>query len=358
MPSKRDQTLKRWRARMPGAKDLPFAVDRAGLYRVGELYKGYRPHDPQSWTRTFDHAVYCWTLGPDGKARKLDATDAVAERLHDTAIGKATADFLDKAACKVIGIMGGHDVARDAPEFRQVAQIARRLQRLGFAIVTGGGPGLMEAANFGAFMAPYSDTQFKDALAHLGANASGTDHPGWIASAAAVRAKLLGTWNGRERRESFSLGIPTWYYGNEPPNLFASHSGKYFFNSVREDGLLVIADGGIIFGPGSAGTVQEIFQDAPFNFYRTGEAAPMVLLGSHFWNPGRGRKAKDDAKPAWPLLSAMARQAKLPFDRAILLSDDSEAIVAFLARGGARRRAEKTEARRMHMLKGRSLSPL
>ena len=45
-----------------------------------------------------------------------------------------------------------------------------------------------------------------------------------------------------ELPESVSLGIPTWYYGNEPPNLFASHAGKYFFNSVREDGLVSIAD--------------------------------------------------------------------------------------------------------------------
>lgn len=349
--------MKRWRALMPGAKDLPFAVDRTGLYRVGDLYKGYRPRASESWTETFDHAVYCWTLGPDGKARKLDATDAVAERLHDTAIGKATSDFLDKAGAKVIGIMGGHDVARDAPEFRQVADIARRLQRRGFTIVTGGGPGLMEAANFGAFMAPYRDKEFREALAVLAAHACGADHAAWIASAAAVRTMLLGAWNGREMRESFSLGIPTWYYGNEPPNLFASHSGKYFFNSVREDGLLAIADGGIVFGPGNAGTVQEIFQDAPLNFYRTEQSAttPMVLLGTHFWNPRRA-KTKDGAKPAWPLLSAMARQAKLPFDHAILLSDDSDAIVAFLAKGGARRRVEKTEARRMHMLKGRGLA--
>jgi hypothetical protein len=215
----------------------------------------------------------------------------------------------------------------------------------------------MEAANFGAFMAPYGDKAFREALAVLAAHACGADHAVWIASAAGVRATLLGSWAARERRESWSLGIPTWYYGNEPPNLFASHSGKYFFNSVREDGLLAIADGGIVFGPGSAGTVQEIFQDAPLNFYRTEESAttPMVLLGIDFWNP-KGGKTKDGAKPAWPLLSAMARQAKLPFDRAILLSDDSDAIVAFLAKGSARRRIEKTEARRMHMLNGRGLA--
>ncbi len=59
-----------------------------------------------------------------------------------------------------------------------------------------------------------------------------------------------------------SIGIPTWLYGHEPPAPFATHIAKYFANSVREDGLLTIAKHGVIFAPGSAGTTQEIFQDA------------------------------------------------------------------------------------------------
>jgi predicted Rossmann-fold nucleotide-binding protein len=355
--TRKDKALARWRAAMPGTKALPFRIDRTKLYRVGELYRGYRPRTPESWTRTFDHAVYCWTLGADGKARKLGAADTVAERLHDTAIGRATEDFLKMCGRKVVGIMGGHDTPRNAPEYHKVADIARRLQRRGFTIVTGGGPGLMEAANFGAFMACYSDKAFARALAMLGEHPSATDHAAWIASAAQIRAGLLGTWNGREKRGSWSLGIPTWYYGNEPPNLFASHSGKYFFNSVREDGLITIADGGIVFGPGKAGTVQEIFQNAPLNYYRTAEAAttPMVLLGVEFWNPKT--QGGVDHKPAWPLLQALARQADLPFDDAILLSDDCDAIVALIAKGGARRRAPKAaDAVREGKLRGRAMA--
>ena len=357
MTADRDKALTLWRAAMPGADALPFRIDRTRLYRIGELYRFYRPRAPESWTRSFDHAVYCWTLGADGKARKLGAADTVAERLHDTAIGRATEDFLDACGRKVVGIMGGHDTPRDAPEFRKVAEIARRLQRRGFTIVTGGGPGLMEAANFGAFMAPYRAAAFDAALAMLAAHPAAGDHAAWIASAASVRARLLGRWNGRERRESWSLGIPTWYYGNEPPNLFASHSGKYFFNSVREDGLITIADGGIIFGPGKAGTVQEIFQNAPLNYYRTdGTAAtPMVLLGTRFWNPKKPGGAQ--AKPAWPLLRALARQADLPFGDAVLLSDDCDAIVALIAKGGSRRRVTTAaDAARQGKLRGRAMA--
>ena len=81
-----------------------------------------------------------------------------------------------------------------------------------------------------------------------------------------------------------SLGIPTWFYGHEPPNMFATRIAKYFANSIRESVLLACSGGGIIFLPGAAGTVQEIFQDACENYYASAEAvAPMVLVGRRHW---------------------------------------------------------------------------
>ena len=42
--------------------------------------------------------------------------------------------------------------------------------------------------------------------------------------------------------------------------------------------------GGIIFSPGSAGTLQEIFQEAVQNHYLTyGYSSPMIFLGKEFW---------------------------------------------------------------------------
>ena len=66
----------------------------------------------------------------------------------------------------------------------------------------------------------------------------------------------------RQQTKYVSLGIPTWLYGHEPSTPFATHIAKYFVNSVREDTILTVAYGGIIFTPGSAGTLQEIFQEA------------------------------------------------------------------------------------------------
>jgi predicted Rossmann-fold nucleotide-binding protein len=81
-----------------------------------------------------------------------------------------------------------------------------------------------------------------------------------------------------------SLGVPTWLYGHEPATPFASHIAKYFDNSTREDSILTIAKGGVIYSPGSAGTMQEIFQDAVQNHYLSfGYASPMIFLGEDYW---------------------------------------------------------------------------
>ena len=96
-----------------------------------------------------------------------------------------------------------------------------------------------------------------------------------------------------------SLGIPTWHYGHEPPNPFSSAIAKYFRNAIREDVLLQVCRGGIVFLPGAAGTVQELFQAACSNYYASAETvAPMVLVGREHWT---------DVLPAWPLVSVLAR---------------------------------------------------
>jgi hypothetical protein len=130
---------------------------------------------------------------------------------------------------------------------------------------------------------------------------------------------------------STSLGIPTWFYGHEPPNVFATHIAKYFENSLREEGLLAIATHGILFANGNAGTVQEIFQDACQNYYSSyGHQSPMVLLGSNFWDltPDSSGNFRAKSKPAWQLLRHLARVGG--FEHLVTLTDDPEvALQAF-----------------------------
>jgi ferredoxin len=105
---------------------------------------------------------------------------------------------------------------------------------------------------------------------------------------------------------SRNVGIPTWFYGDEPPNVFATDIAKYFENSIREEGLLAVALAGVIFAEDNAGTVQEIFQDAFQNYYRTYDEmkSPMILFGVDYWaSPDMIRHSPTDKrKRVYPLL--------------------------------------------------------
>ena len=115
--------------------------------------------------------------------------------------------------------------------------------------------------------------------------------------------------------ETHDIGVPTWFYGHEPATPFAAHIAKYFDNSIREDGLLTIAKGGVIFAPGSAGTMQEIFQDAAQNHYCThGYASPMVFLGTDYWT---------QQLPVYPFLQQLLEAGRYQ-NLMLSLTDDVE----------------------------------
>ncbi len=117
-----------------------------------------------------------------------------------------------------------------------------------------------------------------------------------------------------------SLGIPTWHYGHEPPNAFSSVVAKYFRNAIREDVLLEVCRGGIVFLPGAAGTVQEVFQAACTNYYaEEADVAPMLFVGRQYWT---------ETLPAWPLVSALADGR--PLATAARLLDDTAEVHGLL----------------------------
>jgi predicted Rossmann-fold nucleotide-binding protein len=117
--------------------------------------------------------------------------------------------------------------------------------------------------------------------------------PLWLVKAFEVRERFP-----KQNERITDIGIPTWLYGHEQATPFASLIAKYFENSVREEGLLALAFGGIIYSPGSAGTVQEIFQDATQNHYKSYDlASPMIFLNQDFWIR---------QKPVYPLLHKLA----------------------------------------------------
>jgi predicted Rossmann-fold nucleotide-binding protein len=74
----------------------------------------------------------------------------------------ALGDYLENKT--PVGIMGGHKLQRQSKQYRRVVMLARQLAQLGFLVVTGGGPGAMEAANLGAYLADRSDDAVDEAL--------------------------------------------------------------------------------------------------------------------------------------------------------------------------------------------------
>jgi len=304
----------------PELPGLPFEPFRPRLYTPEELYDGFDPARPESYRDTLDARVYAhWQ--ETGGASPPSLLETLARRLHDHAVEDALEEVLEELGgpTRVVAVMGGHSLARDDPAYRQVVHLARRLTRGGFVMASGGGPGAMEAANLGAWLAPRPEDAVDAAVDALAA-APTYRHPRWLAAAFEVRARF--PLAPSEHAAGASLGIPTWLYGHEPPNAFATHVAKYFANAVREEGLLALARGGVVFSPGSAGTIQEIFQDACQNHYESyGPASPMVFLGEEYWTR---------TKRVYPLLEKLAEGRG--YAEWLALTDDLDAVVELLER--------------------------
>ncbi len=302
----------------PPFSGLPYHPYRGGLYSPEELYAGFDLARPETYADTPDARIYAhWATHGRGSPPTL--LETLSQRLHDHAVTDAMEDLLhgNGGTRKVVAIMGGHSMKRGQPDYRAVATLARELTRQGFFMVSGGGPGAMEATHVGAWFARRTEAELDAGLALLAKAPSYTDRD-WLARAFEVRGAF--PLRDEDRPHCDSLGIPTWHYGHEPPNPFATHIAKYFANSVREDGLLTIARGGIVYAPGSAGTIQEIFQDACQNHYNSvGVISPMIFLGTEFWTRTR---------PVYPLLVQLAQGQE--YARHLLLTDSREEVVQAL----------------------------
>lgn len=316
--------------RIPDA-GLALTLQQGGAIVVPELGEGDRPYriyPPRLYTYEdlvetgMDAAVRSYFESSRSSTGDPDPdlpVEAVAQRLHDTAMTDAIWDLVLPAGerpRRVAAIMGGHDVRRDDPRYRQIVTIGYRLTGAGTMVATGGGPGIMEAGNLGAFLARSGGIGAIDEALAVLARAPSVAHPDYSARADEVHARFAGGRGG------ISLAIPTWLYGHEPVGRFASHIAKYFANSIREDGLLRVAAAGIVFSPGGAGTVQEIFQDLAVNAYSpAAERAPMVFLGAD-WFRSSGIAA---------VVQRFAEAAEPPFADLIAVTDSVDEAVERIA---------------------------
>lgn len=311
--------IRRGALHFPPLPGLPYRAYRPGLYSVDELFdppsllERCRAEDPEAYAKTLDGRIYSHFC-QSGRSRPDDILESLAQRLHDHSITEAIEALIQGR--EVVGIMGGHSLERTDGAYHRLAFLARSLTQEGFFMVSGGGPGAMEACHLGVHFVDRSGKDLEVALAILAEAPDFHDINNWLRTGLEVKERFPVPDEDRAR----SLGVPTWYFGHEPPNVFASHVGKYFSNSVREDGLVTIARHGLVFAKGSAGTIQEIFQDQTQNYYLTeGDPSPMILLGEDYWKWRR---------PIYPLLCSLA--AGRPHDNHLHITDKNEDVVAIL----------------------------
>ena len=300
----------------PKFKNIPYNPYRNFLYTWQELMEGYHPNQDKSR----DLKIY-----KHFSATKYNPSvhEAMAQRIHDHSIDDALRKLLGyddygMTQRKCVGFMGGHATKRGSEFYNKTALVAKRIAQMGYYVVTGGGPGIMEAANLGAYMAHYPEEDLHDAIAILqDLKFTEPNQVDYLAENYAEQSKIV---LERYPNACESLAIPTWFYGHEPSNVFATHIAKYFSNSIREDTLLAISLFGIVYAPGSAGTTQEIFQEAAQNHYGTfGYYSPMIFLGVK-------RYVEDTT-----LYSVLHQLAKgKTYKKLLYLTDDADEVVEFI----------------------------
>ncbi|MBC7746600.1 TIGR00730 family Rossman fold protein [Pedobacter sp.] len=169
----------------------------------------------------------------------------VRQKLIDAAEGRLVGviEEFDKAFDilvkyeKTVSIFGSARLAQDSPSCVLAYDVAHRIASAGFAVATGGGHGVMEAANHGAL------------------DAGGTS---------------IG----------LNINLPTEQTLN---NFTTEHyTFEHFF--ARKVALTLDASA-YIFCPGGFGTLDELFEIVTLEQTGIINKAPIILLGSEFWKP-------------------------------------------------------------------------
>jgi predicted Rossmann-fold nucleotide-binding protein len=297
----------------------PYSAARDSLYTVDELMAGYRSDAPmESLDARLAAHVKAAGIPP------TDMNEAIAQVLHDQGVDQAMRAYVARSIAgghDIAGVMGAASTPRDVPTYRLAAHTAKALTEAGFLVATGGGLGIMEAGNLGAYFAGSADAELDAAIDELKRFPTYRGHEAEYVDAA--RAIAAGRPAGAP-----SLAVATWRYDGEPISQFATDIAKLFQNAVREDGLLSIAGAGIAYFEGGFGTLQEIFQDLAHNSTATREhQMPMVFVDSAVYG-----------EPGSPfhLVRARAARAAKPFDDLVSLVDTADEVVAAIRKRATR----------------------
>ena len=150
---------------------------------------------------------------------------------------RITGYFFLKAVGKHITVMGSARIDPENPAYKLGTKVGHTVAVNGFSILTGGGPGMMQAVNEGAF---------------------------------------------KHNRQSFGVSIKIPHEQKSNPFLKKNLLCKQFCSRKF---LLIHNATAIIFLPGGYGTFDELFE--VLTLIKTGRLAPkpLILIGKDFWEP-------------------------------------------------------------------------
>ena len=179
---------------------------------------------------------------PDSKVRRIPHTQSEIIRAAKKRLSVITREFTD--GFRFIGryprsvtFFGSARFKEDDEHYGQARSLATKLSKAGYAVMTGGGPGIMEAGNRGAIE---------------GGGAS--------------------------------IGINIKLPGEQVLNPYTTDSMEFYYFFSRKVVLSFSAEAYIFF-PGGFGTLDEFFEIVTLVQTHKIPKVPIILVGSDYWKP-------------------------------------------------------------------------
>jgi len=171
----------------------------------------------------------------NGKQYVIDAMAEDAWRMFRI-LGEFAQGFEEMADVgKAVTVFGSARLEPDHPVYRKAEALTADLARRGYAVVTGGGPGIMEAANKGAYEAGGRSVGLNIALPH-----------------------------------------------EQAPNAYQTDKVNFRYFFVRKVLLVKYSTAFVVF-PGGFGTIDELFEALTLIQTKKIKPFPVFLVGVEYW---------------------------------------------------------------------------